>query len=180
MSYKTILVHIDPGQRCSARVDVAIRLALQHDAHLVALHAIAPFEPPGYVLAEMGPAIVDAQKAVAANELARSEAEFNRQVSAAGLRNVEWRSALDDLVETMTLHARYADLAVIGQTDAAQSAHVPASFPERLVLAAGRPVLILPAVGSFPTIGKRPRRVESEPRGQPRRDRCNSAAAAGR
>ena len=147
MSYKTILVHIDPGKRCSARVDVAIRLALQHDAHLVALHAIAPFEPPGYVLAEMGPAIVDAQRAVAANELARSEAEFNKQVSAAGLRNVEWRSALDDLVDMMTLHARYADLAVIGQADAAQSAHVPADFPERLVLAAGRPVLIPPAPG---------------------------------
>jgi nucleotide-binding universal stress UspA family protein len=47
MSYKTILVHIDPGNRCSARVEVAIHLAQQHDAHLVALHTIAPFEPPG-------------------------------------------------------------------------------------------------------------------------------------
>jgi nucleotide-binding universal stress UspA family protein len=155
MSYKTILVHMDPGKRCSVRVDVAIRLAQQHDAHLVALHAITPFEPPGYVMAEMGPAIIDAQKAEAAKELARSEAEFNKQVSAAGLRNVEWRSAVDDLVEVMTLHARYADLAVIGQTDASERSYAPTDFPERLVLSAGRPVLILPAVGSFPTIGKR-------------------------
>ncbi len=155
MSYKTILVHIDPAKRCSVRVDFAIRLAQQHDAHLVALHAIAPFEPPGYVMAEVGPAIVDAQRAAAANELARTEAEFNRQVSAAGLRNVEWRSAVDDLVDAMTLHARYADLVVIGQTGAAADSHVPADFPERLVLAAGRPVLILPSVGSFATIGKR-------------------------
>ena len=108
MSYKTILVHIDLGKRCSARVDVAIRLAQQHDAHLVALHAIAPFEPPGYVMAEMGPTIIEAQRAVAANELARTESEFNKQVSAAGLRNVEWRSAVEDLVDAMTLHARYA------------------------------------------------------------------------
>jgi nucleotide-binding universal stress UspA family protein len=155
MSYKTILVHIDPGKRCSTRVDVAIRLAQQHDAHLVALHAIAPFEPPGYVMAEMGPTIIEAQRAVGANEFARSEAGFNKQVSAAGLRNVEWRSAIDDLVDATTLHARYADLVVIGQTDADESSHVPADFPERVVLAAGRPVLILPSVGSFPTLGKR-------------------------
>ena len=155
MSYKTILVHIDLGKRCSARVDVAIRLAQQHDAHLVALHAIAPFEYSGYAMAEVGPAIFDGQKAAAANALARTESEFNKQVSAAGLRNVEWRSAVDDLVDVMTLHARYADLLVIGQTDASDNGQVPTDFPERLVLAAGRPVLILPNVGDFATIGKR-------------------------
>ncbi len=155
MSYKTILVHIDPGKRCLVRVDVAIRLAQRHDAHLVALHAIASFEPPGYVVAEMGPALIEAQREAAAKELARSKSEFDRQVSAAGFSNVEWRSAVDDLVDAMTLHARYADLVVIGQTDASENSHVPADFPARLVLAAGRPVLILPTVGGFPTIGKR-------------------------
>ncbi len=155
MSYKTILVHVDPGSRCAARVEVAIRLARQHDAHLVALHALAPFEPPGYVMAEMGPAIIEAQKHAAAIELARSESEFNKQASAAGLRNFEWRSAIDDPVDAMTLHARYADLVVIGQADASDGSNIAADFPERLVLAAGRPVLILPSAGSFPSIGKR-------------------------
>lgn len=155
MSFKTILVHIDSGKRCSVRLDVAIRLAIQHDAHLVGLQALAPFEPPGYVMAEMGPAIIEAQKQVAANEIARAEAEFTRQTSDAGLRNVEWRNAIDDPVEAMTLHARYADLIVIGQADPADHLHTPVDFPERLVLAAGRPVLILPAIGRFPTIGKR-------------------------
>lgn len=155
MSYKTILVHIDPGRRCSVRVDVAIRLAQQHDAHLVALHALAPFEPPGYVMAEMGPAIIEVQKRAGAAEMARTEGEFTKQASAAGLRNVEWRTAVDDPVEAMTLHARYADLVVIGQTDPSDGSNIAADFPERLVLAAGRPVLILPNAGSFPTIGKR-------------------------
>lgn len=155
MSYKTILVQIDSGKRGSVRVEVAIRLARQHDAHLVALHALAPFEPPGYVLAEMGPAIIEAQRLVAATDMVRTEGEFTKQVSAAGLRNVEWRTATDDPVDAVTLHARYADLVVIGQTDASDGSHVPADFPERLVLAAGRPVLILPSVGSFATVGKR-------------------------
>ncbi|MBE0622113.1 MAG: universal stress protein [Burkholderiales bacterium] len=155
MNYKTILVHIDSGKRCPVRVEVAIRLAQQHDAHLVALNALPPFEPPGYVMAEMGPAILDTQKHAAAAEMARTEREFNNQASAAGLRNVEWRTAIDDPVDAMTLHARYADLVVIGQTDRADGSNMAANFPERLVLSAGRPVLILPSVGSFATIGKR-------------------------
>lgn len=155
MSYKTILVHVDSGKHCAMRVEAAIRLARQHDSHLVALHAIPPFEPPGYVMAEMGPAILDAQKHAAAVELARSEAEFTKQAAAAGFTNIEWRTAIDDPVEAMTLHARYADLAVIGQADAADGSNAGADFPERLVLAAGRPVLILPSAGRFPTIGKR-------------------------
>ena len=155
MSYKTILVHIDPGRRCAVRVEVAIRLARQHDAHLVALHAIAPFEPSGYVLAEMGSAVIEAQKHAATAELARTEGEFSKQASAAGLRNIEWRTAIDDPVDAMTLHARYADLVVIGQTDASERSNIAGDFPERLVLAAGRPVLILPSFGSFGTIGKR-------------------------
>ena len=155
MSYKTILVHVDGGKRCPARVDVAIRLARRYDAHLVGLHALAPFEPPGYVMAEMGPAIMEAQRLVAATEIARTESEFAKQASAAGLRNVEWRTAIDDLIEAVTLHARYADLVVIGQTEAADDARVPSDFPEQLVLAAGRPVLMVPSAGSFPTLGKR-------------------------
>ena len=155
MSYKTILVHIDSGSHCATRVEVAVRLARQHDAHLVALHAIAPFEPPGYVMAEMGPAILDAQKHAAALELARSETEFTKQTTAAGFTNIEWRTAIDDPGEAMTLHARYADLAVIGQTDTADGSNIAADFPERLVLAAGRPVLILPSAGRFASIGKR-------------------------
>jgi nucleotide-binding universal stress UspA family protein len=155
MSYKTILVHIDPGKRCATRVEVAIRLAQKHNAHLVALHAIAPFEPPGYVLAEMGPTIIEAQKHATAAELARTEGEFIKQTSAAGLRSAEWRTAIDDPVDAMTLHARYADLVVIGQGHASDGSGIAADFPERLVLAAGRPVLILPSVGGFPTLGKR-------------------------
>lgn len=155
MGYRTILVHIDPGTRCSLRVEAAINLARQHDAHLIALHALAPFEPPGYVLAQVGPELLEAQKRASIADLARTEREFLAQASAAGLRNIEWRAAIDDPVDAMTLHARYADLLVIGQTDASQDSNIAADFPERLVLAAGRPVLILPSAGTFPTIGKR-------------------------
>ncbi len=155
MSYKTILVHIDPGKRCALRIEVAIRLAQQHDAHLIGLHVAAPFQPPGYVLAEMGPAIVEAHKQSTVLEIARCQTEFAGLVEKAGVSNVEWRTATDDPVDAVTLHARYVDLVLIGQTDMADGSNAAADFPERLVLAAGRPVLILPSVGRFSTLGKR-------------------------
>ena len=155
MGYKTILVHIAPGKRCSLRVDVSLRLAQQHDAHLVALHAVTQFEVSGYVMAEVGPALIESQKNAAAAEMARSQREFTEQATAAGLRNFEWRTAADDPADAMTMHARYADLAVIGQTDTSDGSNIADDFPERLVLSAGRPVLILPSVGSFSSIGKR-------------------------
>jgi nucleotide-binding universal stress UspA family protein len=155
MSYKTILVHLDAGKRCSARIDIAIRLAQQEDAHLIGLNSIAEYEPPGYVMSQIGAEIIAARKAEQASESARSEAEFNQHTHSAGLTSVEWRSAVGDPVDQMTLHARYADLVVVGQTDPSDAGQVPASFPERLVLAAGRPVLIVPFAGSFATLGKR-------------------------
>lgn len=155
MSYKTLLVHIDASKRCQTRLDIAIRLAQQQEAHLVGLNAVTPFEVPGYVMLEAGPELIEIHREAAARELARLKGEFSQQTSVAGLHSVEWRSALHDPVDAVSLHARYADLVVIGQTDPSENRLVPANFPERVVLAAGRPVLILPYAGTFATLGKR-------------------------
>lgn len=155
MSYKTILVHIDSAKRCLVRVDTAISLAREHDAHLIALHVTPPFEPSGYVLAEIGAAMIETQKHLRAAEMSRSEGEFAKRAAAAGVTNIEWRTAIDDPVDAMVLHSRYADLVVIGQADISGDSAIDADFSSRLVLASGRPVLILPSTGKFPTIGKR-------------------------
>jgi len=155
MSYKTILVHIDPEKRCGVRVEAALKLAMQYDAHVVALYALEQFVLPNYLMAQVGEEIIEAQKKAAMAEMARAEADFTRQASTAGLGNVEWRTAIYDPVDAMILHARYADLVVIGQSEATEILDIAAGLPARVILAAGRPTLILPRVGSFPTMGKR-------------------------
>ncbi len=155
MAYKTILVHIDRGKRCATRVDVAIRLAIQHEAHLVAFYALAPFVLPNYLIAQVGQEVIETQENETVKEMARAEAAFSKQSSNAGLTGFEWRSALNDPVDTISMHARYADLVVIGQRDPSDDSGTALDFPERMVLSAGRPVLILPNIGSFPIIGKR-------------------------
>jgi nucleotide-binding universal stress UspA family protein len=155
MSYKTILVHIDSGKNCAKRLEVATNLAKKHDACLVGLHAFFPYAPPGYIMAHMGAEIMVAQKKAAAEEMTRTEKVFRSQTMSLGLERTEWHTAYDDPVYAMSLHSRYADLVVISQGDSSDGSGVDMNFPERLVLAADRPVLILPNTGDFASIGKR-------------------------
>jgi len=155
MSYKTILVHIDSGKRNEKRLDIAIQLAKNHAAYLVGLYVFSPYIPPGYIMAQMGEEIEAAQNKIAVESMSRAEEVFRKQTCAAGLDNIEWHTAYGEPVHAMSLHAQNADLVVVGQSDSADDSGVAMDFPERVVLAAGRPVLILPNIGDFPTIGKR-------------------------
>lgn len=154
MSYKTILIHIDPGKHNEKRLEVAIQLAKKYDAYLVGLYAFAPYIPPGYIMAHMGAEIVAAQNKIAVESMSRVEENFHKQTSSAGLEKIEWHSAYDDPADALALRAQYADLVVIGQSDAADDSGVAMDLPERLVLTAGRPVLILPNIDDFSSTGK--------------------------
>lgn len=155
MSYKTILVHINSEKRCAARLEVAIQLAKKYDACLVGLHAFFPYAPPGYIMAHMGAEVIAAQQKLATEAMSQTGEVFRKQTSAAGIENKEWHTAHDDPVSAMSLQARYADLLVIGQSATMDTPGVDKDFPERLILVAGRPVLVVPEVGDFPCIGKR-------------------------
>ena len=55
----------------------------------------------------------------------------------------------------VALHARYADLVVLGQPDSENGGEVDAQVPEDVVLSAGRPALVVPYIGAGEEIGKR-------------------------
>jgi len=131
MAYKTILVHLDDGKRCPGRLELAIRLAKRFDAHLVGLHARA------------------------IEYAAEAEKKFRRAVARGGVSGADWRSSFDDVLQAVTLHARYADLVLIGQPESEGGSGVDPGFAHRLVLTAGRPVLVMPYAGKFETVGKR-------------------------
>ena len=155
MTYKTILVHVDNGKYCPARVDMAVRIARRFDAHLVGLHALTALRLPAYAVAEAGATLIEAQRAIAREQASRAEAIFRKATNSAGLPSVEWRVAADDAVDATTLHGRYADLIVLGQPRSNDGSGVEPDFPERVAMAAGRPVLMVPYAGSFENVGKR-------------------------
>jgi nucleotide-binding universal stress UspA family protein len=155
MGLKDLLVHVDNDAACSSRVDVAAALAAKHEAHLTGFHPMGWPRLPGYVEAELPASVLDEQRRQL-EELARqAEARFHERARRRGIHG-EWRVDTGDVVGITKLHARYADLTVVGQGIDLKGAPDDVAFlPEELVLGVGRPVLVVPRYGTFDTVGER-------------------------
>ena len=155
MTYKTILVHLNDKRRAETLLEPAIRLAVQHNAHLIGLHAYASI-PASPV------AIPYASKVL--GEVAASERRETEEIAATFARMTanqpfvaEWRVLKVpnvDLAAAVMDHGCAADLIVAGQTDPDWDMSPLMDFPERLALESGRPVLVIPYVGRYPEIGR--------------------------
>ncbi len=154
MSYKTILVHLDAAKSLATRLDLALQVARKFDAHLVGLYALTVVPTPSYAIAEAGELAAANRKASAELEQ-RARATWDAAVRRAGWQKTEWRSSADDALATVTLHARYADLIVVGQKEPGDASGVSGEFAHRLPLAAGRPVLFVPYASEKRPVGER-------------------------
>jgi nucleotide-binding universal stress UspA family protein len=155
MPYKIILVHVDNGKRCPVRLELAARLAHRDGAQVIGVHARTVKPVPSLAAAEAGPILLEAQQRMAVQFAAEAEAVFRRAMNGAGLDTAEWRSSTDDALGVVVEHARYADLVVIGQPGEAGEPGVEPWFAHHLVLAVGRPVLVVPLAGEFRGLGER-------------------------
>ncbi|MGC2202647.1 MAG: universal stress protein [Stellaceae bacterium] len=158
MSYKDLMVVVDSDPPARGRVELAAALAERLGAHLVGLYPLPIPERPRE-LGYYDPALLDPfftelrERARAAADQVREQFEH-----IAGLRGVsaEWRLVPDGPEADPALHARYADLAILGQLDPDRSeADMIRPRPERVTLASGCPVLIIPYAGHFENLGRR-------------------------
>ena len=159
MALRDIMLHLDTSERCAERTRLAITLAARDGAHLAGVFVV-DVPPPGMTAGyEMAYAMGGTDslfeqlrtQAIAAAEPVR--VEFETALRGAGVSG-EWRIAEGLAPELLALHARYADLSIIGQPapgapfgTAAQDVTVSA------LLTSGRPVLSVPYAGRFPTLG---------------------------
>jgi nucleotide-binding universal stress UspA family protein len=155
MPYKTVLVHVDNGKRSAVRLDIACRMAKLSDAHLIGLHALTVVKLPSYAMVEGGAQVREFHERMLSESATAAEALFKQAVKSAGLEKVEWRKSRRDAVDSVPVHGRYADVLVIGQPNETDASGVEPDFAERLLLAAGRPALVIPYAGDFPTVGTR-------------------------
>ena len=141
---KDIMVHLDQAPSCRSRLEAAITLAKQHDASLTGLYIYSSphLEQPEQILTDI-------------------RTMFQQQTEDAGVAT-DWL-AVDlgfsrvGVAEMMGYYVSFTDLLVVSQPLTADKAkqHAVITSPERLLLGSGRPVLIVPAFGSFPHIGER-------------------------
>ena len=149
MAFKDILVHVDNGARAAVRLDLAARLAAAGDGHLIGLNLRPATELSPIVAAELGPEIARLQQDYNAKAAIEARALFDAAVAAHGVA-AEWRDVEGEPSAVLALHARYADLTIIGQSEG----DLP-GLAEPLLLEVGRPVLVVPYAGSFPSLGER-------------------------
>ena len=152
MGFKDLLVLVDNDPACGSRIEIARRLAEAHDAHLTGLH-VMPHPVPVYTEVPMPPSFDTAQRRELEEAAGRAAALFQDRTRGSAAR-MEWRVAEGHPLEVVTVHARYADLVVLGQgRDLGEASADLAGLPADLVLAVGRPVLVVPRYGAFPTVG---------------------------
>lgn len=157
MAYKNLLVHVDDSKACAGRLDAAMGLAQAHDAHLTGLYIAVDTLLPGSVTTEVPGGFLEMLRAQADERTKAAEAAFNATVERAGLsadcRTVPSPSGY--VAEEIALHARYADLVVLGQPAPEGQGEVNAQVPEDVVLAGGRPALVVPYIGAGKRLGTR-------------------------
>ncbi|WP_321788374.1 universal stress protein [Paraburkholderia sp. J94] len=144
MCYKTLLVHLDDSARCEVRLALALDLAERFDAHLIGLYLPIPHSRT--------PAADDTP--VPEQRRAHTHAQF-LEAGARASRMVEWRALQPGDASAATLHARHADLLVLGQGERDNGAFDPASgLVVDLLMTSARPAVVIPHSGGFPTLAQ--------------------------
>jgi nucleotide-binding universal stress UspA family protein len=156
MAYKTILVHLDDGDRSKAQLDVAIRLARDHEAYLVGAYLASTPEISPSIAALLPLEVAELRVREAGAAQHRAEERFRAATAAAGLAAIEWRAPAGDPLVAAVSNGRCADLIVVGQRDQRDPG---SAFAQELatitLLASGRPILVVPYIGVQATPGER-------------------------
>jgi nucleotide-binding universal stress UspA family protein len=155
MGIKNLLVVADSSDASESRIELAAYLAAEHGAHLVGLYVLPLLEPdparPDPLIDKLVMAYIREDQ-----ELARAaRLSFDAASDRHGIKG-EWRTAGGFASEEAAIHARYADLTIVGQIDPGiRHAVIPPLVPEEVAFAAGRPILVTPFSWKPNRIGRR-------------------------
>ena len=155
MSITNILVHVGRDGRGPNKIRSVVGIAKQHGASVTGLYVVEPPRLPRYV---EGYVSDETMGQAAEAEKKRSEAlaaDFHAQCETSEIDGTWVQKGGRDIEAIAELY-RYTDLIVMGQSSPDDPDHRElGDLPEDVVMAAGRPVLILPFIGDAASIGKR-------------------------
>jgi nucleotide-binding universal stress UspA family protein len=136
MGFRDIAVHLDDSARCSVRLELALSLARLNFATVCGLYGLSD-----------------------GGDAAASRQRFEEAAAAAGV-GACWMAREGQTGEAGLRHhvitaATCSDLVIMGQPEPGHGP-VPYDLVEDVLVQSGRPVLVVPYVGTFETIGRRP------------------------
>ena len=152
MRFQDVLVIADNDPACASRIDVARRLAESQEAHLAGLHVM---RDPMPVYTEVPvPTSIEAERQREADAAAARAASLFEAGTRGTTVRTEWRVARGHPLDVAMAHARCADVTILPQgLDLGEPWSDLAGLPADLVLAVGRPILVVPRYGAFPAVG---------------------------
>jgi nucleotide-binding universal stress UspA family protein len=173
MALKDILVGVDPSTAGEGRLKLALNLVRARKAHITACYIMreehaapspilagVPVNPgPGILIApEAGPTLGDTVPtpiSPASREAERAEQVeelFRTELRAHGLGG-EWHLLSPGETAVFIDLAKSFDLTILGQLS--PEIWSTGFRPDEIVIATGRPVLVVPYAGAFDTVGRR-------------------------
>ncbi len=154
---RSLLVHLDPSPRSHTRLLWARELAEKHGAHVTALYGSTPsiMDMP-YALNEGAAAALPVLEKLDADRRDDARAIFD-SVPSTGPWPLHWRELRgENVVAGVARHALCSDLMVLGQHDPNDNAAlaIPSDFIASVMIASGKPALIIPYANACKTLGQ--------------------------
>lgn len=150
-----IAIHLNDDTVCERRMDIGLRLAKERGAEVVGVYpsaSVAGLRQDENILPQEIRTTLRKQRD---EHLEATRTRFLDKARDLGVQ-AHWRVPHGDAEESLTLHARYCDLLIMSKAGANDSpASLRPNLPEAVVMASGRPVLLLPNHGAIDTIGRR-------------------------
>jgi len=153
---KSILLHVDAAANGPLRLQMAQRLAQVHGARIDALYAVLPavLQYPFAFTGDAQGAALLMNYETEQREQAKASFERARQAGG-GAVAANWQEAPDEPVRAFTGQAWGVDLLVLAQHNPDPKAYsgVPPDFVTAVLLASGKPALLMPFIGAGATLG---------------------------
>jgi nucleotide-binding universal stress UspA family protein len=149
MAYRTITLCITEIDRLPQLLAAGRKLGLDHDAHVTGLYVIPGIQVyPNAGLAAV-PDVYDGNRKYYLEQKSKVKADFEHAMKLDGLSFgfQEVDAATPLLSATITSQCRASDLVVVSAVNPDEAVGAEYDFVQRVVIAAGRPVLILPRLG---------------------------------
>ncbi len=156
MTYRSLLVLLDPTPLCDTRTQAAIKLAKTFESHLVGLAPTGLVDMP---VATQNAASLAEYATLAWNTL-RAQADlsverFRQACREAGLSSYESLADDEGRARSLITHALCSDLTLLTQADpAAGDGRATREMLEQVIMHSARPTLVLPYAGRIDSVGR--------------------------
>lgn len=149
MSYKTILVSLNEVGRLSELVAAAVTLARATGAHVSGLYVVPAVQVYPSVGFEAAPQVFEGNRSYFKDNGARVKQTFEEAMQREGLSHdfhqIDARTPV--IADEVVAAGRVADLVILSATNPEEITGVERDFVEQVVMALGRPAIVLPYKG---------------------------------